>query len=170
MAPEPLATPPAAVSGGRPRPGHIRIKTMAPRTPIQHSASIQIAVRAPKVDRSISSGAAIPMPPNRVTVQDFYARGIESGRPRSGSTLGMALGTPGMILRHARRCGHIESNAVEDWKHDRPRRRRSSVRHVRPDDGAYGRRAGFLARVSQGHLSALLPARVVPGGHGSPAR
>ena len=78
-------------------------------------------------------------------VQDLFDRMVDLGRPRSLRSVEMVMGTLGMVLSHARRSGLIDSNAVDTWRRDQPKkRRRSSVRRVSRDEVLTGEEANDL--------------------------
>jgi integrase len=62
----------------------------------------------------------------RAHVQAFYDHCVETGRPRSAKSIDMALNALRQILSYARSRGLVATNAVEEWRRDRKRRRRSS--------------------------------------------
>jgi integrase len=64
------------------------------------------------------------------SVQAFYGVCFDRGRPRSPRTIEMIIANLRLILSHARSSGIIENHAVQTWKRDRVRRRRSSLQTV----------------------------------------
>ncbi len=67
-------------------------------------------------------------------VQGFYDHCLDSGRPRSATSVAMALSVLRLVLSHAKGQGIVGVNAVEQWKAGRPRRRSSSTLRVTPDN------------------------------------
>ena len=67
-------------------------------------------------------------------IQRFYDRCLETGKPRSARSIEMILGTLRRILAYADAQELIDSNAVERWKRNRGRRRRSSAYRVDPEN------------------------------------
>ena len=67
-------------------------------------------------------------------IQRFYDRCLETGKPRSARSIEMILGTLGRMLAYAEAHELIDSNAVDRWKRNRGRRRRSSAYRVDPEN------------------------------------
>lgn len=63
-----------------------------------------------------------------VQVEDFYDRCLRTGKPHSARSIEMILVSLRQILKSAHSRKLIDSNAVQDWKRGRSRRRSDSAR------------------------------------------
>ena len=90
----------------------------------------------------------------------FYERCIDTGRPKSPTTIERVLATLRLLLGHAQAGGIVTSNAVADWKSQRQskgRRRSAPASRVTPDMVLTAEELSMLLAIAQSDYPARYP-------------